>query len=266
MDINEALNKKLSMMLKILSTPSRKRHNVKPHDGTMPKLILVLLTAMILRSDEQGAISQLDAFRDVIFYILRLIYESEDPLSMLKRAIDYFDSDNHYKALSVSNSCVSDHIPYLTKEVLEQLLEEDYQEEVETLNSLMSTSNESLLAIDTTHDKTTTKYPNNETPYVVVGQKVRNFERGFNFLAYQDATRKLVMGLKNMRNPVAIGDRTDYKPWIKELFRKIEAANRSGINVKIIEADRGFCTNKIYALSYLGVFRNENSKDGFIRV
>ncbi|MHA1339190.1 MAG: hypothetical protein ACTSRZ_03905 [Promethearchaeota archaeon] len=32
MDINAALNKKLSMMLKILSTPSRKRHNVKPHN------------------------------------------------------------------------------------------------------------------------------------------------------------------------------------------------------------------------------------------
>jgi hypothetical protein len=264
MIINSPLFLEFMDFVNLFNQPSKQKKIPKSNPTKLNQTSLTQLTAILTNADVSFGKLLLDSISNIIYEVLQMITESEMKNELIQSLLNHFHPD-HQKPFSVSRSTVQEHLPSLTKHQLDQHLEQDYQKQMQLRNSHKAKSSQVTLAIDYSHDRTTSKYRNNQHSHVRIGQR-KVWEQGFNYASIYDATHQMFLGLIHHNSHKVKRERRAFQPWITHLQSKIKAIEDLGSNVALIEADRGYFDSEFFALSHLGRLKGFNEPHEFIRV
>ena len=249
----------------LFNKPSKQKKIPSSSPRKLKQIFLTQLTAILTDADVSFGKLLLDSISNIIHEVLQVIADSENNDALIQGLLNDFNPDHHQKAFSASRTTVQEHLPMLTKHQLDRQLEQDYQDQMQVRKSQRAQSSQVILAIDYSHERTTSKYRNNQHSYVRIGQR-KAWEQGFNYASVYDATHQMFLGLIHHNSHKVKRDRRAFQPWITHLQSKIKAVEALGSNVTLIEADRGYFDSEFFALSHLGRLKGFDELREFIRV
>ncbi len=249
----------------LFNQPSKQKKIPASSPIKLKQIFLTQLTAILTDADVSFGKLLLDSISNFIHKILEGIAVSERKEELIQELIIIFSPDQHQKAFSASRTTVQEHLPALTKHQLDRQLEQDYQKQMQMRKAHHAKSAQVTLAIDYSHERTSSKHRNNQHTYVRIGQR-KIWEQGFNYSSVYDATHQMFLGLIHHNDHKIKRDRRTFQPWITHLRDKILAVERAGSQVTLIEADRGYFDSEFFALSHLGLLRGVDMPRKFIRV
>lgn len=265
MNINKSENIDFMDFVNLFNLPSKQKSIPNSSPEMHIKLGITQLTSILTESDSTFGKKLLDCISSTFLQLLILIQDSDNPLDKLSELINIFNSNSPQKPISASRTAMQEHIPSLSKSELDDRLSVDYQEQMRIRQENNAKSREITLAIDYSHESSTSKYINNQHSWIRIGQR-KTWERGFNYSGIYDTTHQMFVGFIHHNKHKVKRDRRRLQPWIEHLQKKIGIVQRTGTKVTLIEADRGYFDAEFFALSHLGLLRGFGNPRDFLRI
>jgi len=239
-DINDAL-----MM--------RTRRDAKVHHepGTVAKSILMLISGILLDSGLENVILFLNVIQQVIYAIVSFIVAATKPLEMAYHVKSLFHPDNKNALLSVNRTTVQTMIPRADRAQLDEFLGKQAIDCKNELKDAGISSGIMLQSVDETHEKTHTKYRNNNQSHVVVGQQ-NTWETGFTYDGTFDSTSHLFMGMIHKNRKMSNKKRAGIRPWLQRVLDNCKKAREAGFATTLIAGDRAYFIAELFAMATLG--------------
>ncbi len=265
MNYNNPFHKEFTNFIQLLETSSKQKRI--PHSSPLKvrQIFLTLLTSILTDSGLNFGKDVLDSISNFIYQLLEKIAVIEDKTTMIQRLMKISSPKAIHSSLSAARTTIQTHIPCITKTQLDRQVEENYRQQMQIRQKHKAHSSKVILAIDNTHDRATSKYPNNQHSYIRIGQR-KTWERGFNYSAIYDTTHQSYLGFLHLNNHKVKNNQRSFQPWINHLQSKIAVVENSGSNVELIEADSGYYNSELFALSYLNRLRGFDASEQFLRV
>jgi hypothetical protein len=237
----------------LLSTITRRDASVDHEPGTVKKSAIMMLTAILIHSSLGAARVLLQAIVDIIIAILEEIARAMDVMLALHNTIATLKRARGHDAISLHPTTVNDIKPSMSRAEMENILEENYIENMARLSGIGAVSQFTTLVIDDTGQTIRSCFGNGTFTDIKVGQKV-TFEAGFEFSGAYDATHKQFIGVKHHDNPYPDINKQSIYEQVEYIRIKIERVQEAGSTVAIIEGDRKYFTPALFAYATLEKF------------
>lgn len=252
-------------LFSLFSMRTKRQHTIHREENSIFKGILVLVSSILLDSGLDTGKYLVDTILNILMTTLSALQETDDVNSIISLILEEYNNQSHKNILSVHRSTVDSMLPELSKSEQDQLLEQNYIQKMDALNSFHAKSKHVILCIDETPETIHTKYQNGTLQYTHVGQK-STWEKGFEYSTIYDATNQLHLGLLHQDRYYTETERSEIRPWIQQLQKKIGVVNDAGSEVTLIEGDRGYYCSEVFGLAYMGYFNNHNGNGTSPRV
>ncbi|MCF2141207.1 MAG: hypothetical protein K9W44_14200 [Candidatus Lokiarchaeota archaeon] len=171
MKINESEYIDFMDFVNLFDLSSKQKSILKSNPEMLIKLGLTQMTSILTESDSAFGKNLLDCISSVFLQLLISIQNSDNPLDKLTELIDKFKSKSPQKPISASRTAIQKHTPSLSKNELDDHLSVDYQEQMRIRKENNAKSRETTLAIDYSHESSTSKYINNQHSWIRIGQR-----------------------------------------------------------------------------------------------
>lgn len=236
---------------RLLTLQTRRDAQVVHEPGTVDKASLMILTAAMASTSIEGASKILQAISSVVQEILVEIRDSPEPLKALERAIAALDPGCKDKVLVVHRTTVSSMIPSPTRDQLDQELGNQAIDCYKDLEEVGMKSTRVTIAMDDTHQDTSTKYPNQHQSDVFIGQ-ANKWSKGLLFPSEYDATHQIFIGMRHRDKRIIDDKKNELRPLLTKIANTAETLQGLGINPAVVEGDRGYFEAEFFAASFAG--------------
>jgi hypothetical protein len=237
----------------LLSTVTRRDAAVDHEPGTVKKSAIMMLTSILIHSSLGAARVLLMAIVDIILAILEEITRATDVLLAIHQAITTLKRARGHDVLSLHPTTVNDIKPSMTRDEMEDLLEDNYIKNMARLSGFGAVSPFTTLVLDDTGQTIRSCFGNGTFTDIKVGQKV-TYEAGFEFTGAYDATHKQFVGGKHHDNPYPDVNKQSIFELVEYIRIKIELVQEAGSTAAILEGDRKYFTPAMFICATLGKF------------
>lgn len=264
MEMNDCIALEFNELGNLLNTPSKQKSRNSSSSLMNIKVTNTFLMSLLLQTSFKHGDRFIQEILGIIFSLIEHIVQLPDPIDALNSLYKELNPNLHTHQLSASRSKVMDYIPQLTKNKMDEMVREQYPEHIDTLRKHNASSNKIMLAIDQTHEHTTTKYKNSEHSYVKVGQ-TEKWDQGLNYIGFIDTTNQIPVSFFHINKHAEKMSPSHLKPSLVASQKAISACNNANIEVELLCGDRGYYDAEYYSAAYTGII-SQSLGDGFVRI
>jgi hypothetical protein len=226
--------------------------------GTIDKVINMELTAMLMRSGFDGANGTMDAFMDMIHFVLVQVRRQADRDMALDKAIALFDKRTSKDIVHVHRITAEESEPRMTRVGVDNVLGENYQACMEDLAHIDAKPDSILLAIDSSPERCRSKFKNGLFTAVRVGGSAA-WELGYKQSIVKDVTSDLFTGCIHRGKWQVDNDSAGWEPWIRDVQTCVARVHETVTNVEAIGADRDYFCGELFAIASAGMLAPSSS-------
>jgi hypothetical protein len=262
--MNDSIALEFNDLGNLLNTPSKQKAGNKTTDLLDIKITNTFLMSLLLQTSFTHGDRFIQEILHLIYNLIEHILNTTNPIDVLKQLSNELNPEAHAHPLSASRTKVMEHLPQLTKQKMDDMVREQYPVHIEALRKHKAHSNKAMLAIDQTHEHTTSKYKNSEHSYVKVGQ-TEKWDQGLNYIGIIDTTNQLPVAFFHINKHSEKMSPSHLKPSLVACQNAITTCNSANVEVELLCGDRGYYDAEYFSAAYSGIL-SQSKGDGFIRI
>jgi hypothetical protein len=238
----------------LLNTTTRRQAATRHDPGTAEKAAATLIASILLNAGLDAGHDLVAVFERTIFATLQWIRATSDPIATIDELLPEFGPENRVSPLEVHRTTVAGMVPEMTRAEMDQVMGDQYVEQMQSLEDTGAKSPLVALAIDNTTQRVSTEHPNGSFSPVKVGGK-GTWEDGFKYPTIMDTTHLLFVGCHHEDHyPKVKGRAPALPPAVLDLQEKVATVKRAGSRAAVIEGDRDYFKGDLFAAAGQGLF------------
>ena len=248
----------------LLNTPSKQKARNSTSDLMDIKITNTFLMSLLLQTSFTHGDRFIQEILQLIYDFIGYILNTTNPIDTLKDLHCDLNPKSHAHPLSASRTKVMEHLPQLTKQKMDLMVRDQYPAHIKTLKKHNAHSDKVMLAVDQTHEHTTSKHKNSEHSYVKVGQ-TEKWDQGLNYVGIIDTTNQIPVSFFHINKHTEKMSPGHLKPSLVACQNAITTCNNAQVEVELLCGDRGYYDAEYFSAAYTGILSQSNG-DGFVRI